>query len=225
MQITYPCLLPLFLTGFESSQTFLFDTTLGVPFPFFASRVSKDFPVLSLWFSIMVGGITVRVFLFWFKAAVLLIPPPVSAVKPRLVVAESDRRQTDSHSLVHFRLPTSSQNHRGWLSQSSIALLHLVPFGRGFYVLMNLWGSFREQILLFPVFVLFCWRLLLLIFLFRWEAFMEGMFNMVSTTKILPWNNSFLMMPSDVVMKPGISLASTSSFKRRIMRLRPLSIW
>ena len=47
-------------------------------------------------------------------------------------------------------------------------------------------GSFRE-ILLFPVFVLLCWMLLLLIFLFRRAAFIECMFTMVSATvKNLP---------------------------------------
>ena len=80
---------------------------------------------------------------------------------------------------------------RDWLSQSNIALFHLALFGRVFFILMNLWGNFRE-ILLFPSFVLFCWRLLLPIYLFRRVAFREGMFTLASTAiKNLPMEEQF----------------------------------
>ena len=63
---------------------------------------------------------------------------------------------------------------------------------------MNFWGSFRE-ILLFPIFVLFCWRLLLLIFLFRQEAFMEGMFTMAYVAiKNLPMEEQ---LPRDAIRR------------------------
>ena len=85
---------------------------------------------------------------------------------------------------------------RGSLSQSSIFLLHLVPFGWCFYFLMKLWGNFGD-ILLFPFFVLFCWRLLLLIFLLRWAAFMEGMLTMASAAvRNLPLEKQF---PPDAI--------------------------
>ena len=61
---------------------------------------------------------------------------------------------------------------------------------------MKLKGCFRE-ILLFPVFVLSCWILLLLVFLFRRAAFMDGMFAMVSGTgKNLPLEKQ--LSPDDV---------------------------
>ena len=80
-------------------------------FPFCTFRVSKGFPVLSLWFLIGVGGMTVRIFFFWLPAAVSLSPPSLSPVPLRLVVAESHRWQTDNYSTVCFRLPELPQHH------------------------------------------------------------------------------------------------------------------
>ena len=123
------------------------------------SHVSKDFPVLGLWFSMGVGGMTVRVSFFGLSSAVSLVSPISFPC-------------TTAFGCCFWRCP-STILFRGWLSQSRIVLLHPFPFVRGFCLLINLWGSFRE-ILLLPVFVLFCWRLLLLIFLFRRAPFMES---------------------------------------------------
>ena len=84
----------------------------------------------------------------------------------------------------------------GWLSWSSIVSLLIVPFGGGFCILIWLWGNLRE-ILLFYDFVLFRWRLLLLVRLFKWAAFVEGMFTMASTVvENLPWEKQF---PDDAI--------------------------
>ena len=90
VQITYPCLLTSFGTGFESTHDlFLFGITLGGPVPFRASRVGNDFSVLSLWFSMGVGKITVRIYFFGCKQLFCLSMPPLPpSVLPRLVVAE-----------------------------------------------------------------------------------------------------------------------------------------
>ena len=54
---------------------------------------------------------------------------------------------------------------------------------------------------------------------------MEDMLTMASSgIKKFSLEEQFFLMQSDVVMKPGISLASTSSFKKRIMRLKSLSV-
>ena len=62
-----------FLIGFEYSQALFFIPPSAFPFPLFTSRVSMDFPVVSLWFLIGVWGMTLRVSLFWLPAAVSLI--------------------------------------------------------------------------------------------------------------------------------------------------------
>ena len=193
MQITYPCLLPPFvIPGFESSQAlFLFGTTFAVSVPFlYVPYVSKDFPVLSLW------GLQEWQWNFPSFGCQQLSrwpSPTVPLVPPRLIVAESHCWQTDNSSPVCFRhrLCLRTTLLRGWLFQGSIILLHLVLFRSGFCIVWNLWDSFKE-ILLFPVFVLFCWRSLLPIFLFRQTAFMEGMFTVASVTlKNLPLEEEF----------------------------------
>ena len=129
MQITYTCLLPLFVTRFESSQAFfLFGTTVGVPVLFLRS----------------------------------LFPHP----NARLAVRAASFCST---SFLSEEVSASFQ---------------------------HLWGSFRE-IMLLTLLVLFCWRLLLLIFLFHWAAFMGGMFTKASAAvKCLPLEKQF---PPDAV--------------------------
>ena len=199
VQITYTYLLSLFMTGFESSQAlFFFGSTLGVPVPFCASRVSKDFSLFFkdfpfLWFSTGVGGISGRASFFWLPTAVSLASPTSSPCTNAtedgsLIVG---RRTITLQFTSVSRRCLSTTLLRGWLAQRSIVLLHFFSFRMCFCVLMNLWGSFRE-ILLFPVFVLFCWRLLLLIFLFRWVAFMEDVFTIASVAvKNLPLEEQF----------------------------------
>ena len=104
---------------------------------------------------------------------------------------------TAGRRTITLQFPSISQRYLsttllcGWLSESNIILLHLDPFRRGFCILMKLCGSFRE-ILLFPVFVLFCLRLLLLIFLLKRAAFIKGMFTMASATvKKFPFEEQF----------------------------------
>ena len=140
MQITYPCLLPLFVTRLESFQAFFFLVPpLAFPFPLCASRVSKDFPVLSLWFSMGVGGMTVRVSLFLLQLSYW--PPhffPLYHCVWFLLSLIAGRRTITFQFASVSRRCFSTTLLRGWLSQSNIVLLHLIPFGRGFCVLMNL---------------------------------------------------------------------------------------
>ena len=150
VQLTYPCLLPLFVTKFESSRPFFFQLPpLVFLLPFCASCVSMDFPGLSFWFSMIVGGMIVRVSFFWcassfFVGLPLLLP----------LYAGSHHWQTDNYSPVHFYLRVFPQHHPS--SQMDVPEQHrfapLCSFRKGFLHHDAAVWHFRDILLL----LLFC---------------------------------------------------------------------
>ena len=155
----------------ETAKKFVCDFTkkifLWVGFSYIKSLVFMDF-----------GGMTVTVSLFSLPVAVLLVSLTSSLFTTAFSIP--DRRIITVQFAYISQSCLGTTVLRSWLAQRRMVLLQLASFRSGFCILLRFWGSFRG-ILLFPVFVLFCWRLLLLIFLFRLRPFMEGTFTMVST--------------------------------------------
>ena len=112
VEITYSCLLPLFVTRFESSQAlFLLEPPSAFPLPFYASRVSKDFPALSLWLLMGVEGMTIRVSFFWLPAAISLASTTSSPCATAFDSCWISSLQTQNHSPVCLSLLVLPQHH------------------------------------------------------------------------------------------------------------------